>query len=147
MMSAQLVASRRRSTALGYPAIGAETPERCRLRGGLPRADCRDPKLGLACLASGKDGAPAFDGSSLCRANIARGLRSHVASQRTLDDQTTRSPPRFGLRPTSLTGLPDACGPRPVLFVITASMVAVVSSGRFGWLAHVVLDLACLTEG
>ena len=43
--------------------------------------------------------------------------------------------------------MPDVCGPRPVLFVIMASMVSVVSSGRFGWLAHVVLDLACLTEG
>ena len=99
----------------------------------IPRAGYRDPKLGLACLPSRRIGVPAFDRSSLCRANIARGLRSHFAGQMTLDDQAARSPPRFGPRPASLRGCQMCASPRLVyLFGITASMVSVVSSGRFG---------------
>ena len=82
MISAQPVDSRRRLLALTYPAISAETPEPRRLRGGQRRVFLApvvgDPKLGLPCLASRKDGVPAFDRSSFCRANIARGLRSSL---------------------------------------------------------------------
>jgi hypothetical protein len=91
MISARPADSRRRLLTLTYPAISAETPEPRRLRGGqrpvflAPVFGTRN--LALLCLASRKDRVPAFDRSSLCRANIARGLRSHFAGQMARDDQ------------------------------------------------------------
>ena len=157
MMSRQRVDPRWRLLALHVSGDSARaSPEPCRLRAAR-RAPVflaagfrdRDNLASALRLPSRRGGVPCVrPASSLCRANIARGLRSPTLRVRWLvTTKRRRSPPRFGLRPASLMGCADVCGPRPVLFVIMASKVSVVSSGRFSWLAHVVLDLACLTEG
>jgi hypothetical protein len=79
MMNAQPLDSRRRLLALTYPTTSAQTPHACRPRPSprIPRTGYRDPTAGLTCLPSRKGSVPALDGSSLCRANVARVLRCH----------------------------------------------------------------------
>jgi hypothetical protein len=43
-------------------------------------------------------------GSSLCRANLVRSLRVHLAGRVTLDGRAARLPSRFGPRRTRLRG-------------------------------------------
>jgi hypothetical protein len=88
MMSAQRD-SRLRLPALTYPAISTETAAPGWLLDGqrAPFSSCwiACPDSGLACLPSREDDVLALHGSTLCRANLARGLRVHLAGHVTRD--------------------------------------------------------------
>ena len=90
----------------------------------IPRA--ARPDGDLACLPSGGNDVLALHRSSLCRANLARGLRVHFAGRVTLDGRAARLPFRFGPRRASLRNCQMcAVGGDRVRSSVKISMIAI----------------------
>lgn len=115
----------------------------------FPRAGYCDLTVILLAFLRGGRLLP-LQGSSLCRANLARGLRVHFAGRVTLDGRAAPLPFRFVPQHASL-GSCQMCAVSGDRMILSWGQGfndrQFVFLGRFFWHTHVVLDWACLTGG